>query len=222
MGPLELRRTIPGAAREVAALNKHVGAKRPEFADLGPDLDARGTANAACLFSPGMTVSPETAAALTNVASAEERVCRAYLSKKEREKIRRDVEVGQSRANEVLHVCGLRKRPVYWEIFGGSMLMSRIAAKRGWEVIQPVDYGTGLFVGRGGRDRRRRIGVGVVGVRWRVEAATARKRPSGRRCENDDPISSPWRQIVDHIRLWPYCDKGLVLILGPDVGAVRS
>jgi len=54
MGPLELRRTIQGAAREVAALNKHVGAKRPEFADLGPDLDARGTANAACPFSPGM------------------------------------------------------------------------------------------------------------------------------------------------------------------------
>ncbi len=158
MGPLELRRAISGAAREVAALNKHVAAKRPEFADLGPDLDARGTANAACPFSPGMTVSPETAAALTNVASAEERVCRAYLSKKERQKIRRDVEVGQSRANEVLHVCGLRKRPVYWEIFGGSMLMSRIAAKRGWEVIQPVDYGTGLFVGRGGRDRRRRRG----------------------------------------------------------------
>ncbi len=203
MGPLELRRAIPGAAREVAALNKHVGAKRPEFADLGPDLDARGTANAACPFSPGMTVSPETAAALTNVASAEERVCRAYLSKKERQKIRRDVEVGQSRTNEVLHVCGLRKRPVYWEIFGGSMLMSRIAAKRGWEVIQPVDYGTGLFIGRGGRDRRRlrsarqhifgrrsrRLGSAPWAVHSRRRgAATARKRPSGRRCENEGPI----------------------------------
>ncbi len=66
------------------------------------------------------------------------------------------------------------------------------------------------------------VGVGVVGVHWRVEAAMARKRPSGRRCENDDLISSPWRPIVDRIRLWPYCDKGLVWILGPDVGAVRS
>ncbi len=131
MGPLELRRTIKGAAREVATLNRHMGdgTKRPEFADLGSDLDARGMANAACPFSPGMTVSPETAAALTSVASAEERVCRTYLSKRERQKIRRDVEVGQSRTNEVLHVCGLRKRPVYWEVFGGSMRMSRIAAK---------------------------------------------------------------------------------------------
>ena len=55
-----------------------------------------------------------------------------------------------------------------------------------------------------------------------VEAATARKRPSGRRCENEDPISSPWRLTVDHIRPWLYCDKGLVLTPGPDVGAVRS
>ena len=106
MGPLELRRTIQGAAREVAALNKHMGdgTKRPEFVDPGrtSEIDAR---DAACPFSPGMTVSPETAAALTNVASAEERVCRAYLSKKERQKIRRDVEVGQSGANEVLHAC---------------------------------------------------------------------------------------------------------------------
>ena len=66
------------------------------------------------------------------------------------------------------------------------------------------------------------VEVGVVGVRWRVEAATARKRPSGRRCVNEDPISSPWRLTVDHIRPWLYCDKGLVLTPGPDVGAVRS
>ncbi len=68
--------------------------------------------------------------------------------------------------------------------------------------------------------------VGVVGVcqasAGSVETATARNRPSGRRCENEDPISSPWRLTVDHIRPWLYCDKGLMWTPGPDVGAVRS